>query len=366
MAVTERALADGTIVYDVREYVGFTREGKPDRTGVTCRTRAEAKVEQAKLIAMRDGMRNRSGRCTFGQYVDRVFWPACAGLEASSRATYERELRLRLRPAFENVDIRDIDRPRIQRMVDGCATESVARKAVGLLKTVLNEAKGDGLILSNPAEARFRMPPPGRRRDNGVVVTTFQAMSPLLAAVEDYGEDSVMKVAFLGLLMGLRPEERYGMDDADVDAAAGTVLVRQAYTPSSAAEGGNNLKGTKTERGTRLLPMTGPLLRRLPLLARNPGGPFVLGAAGGRISPSTAQHRWARFLRWCSETGRDVPPVTIENMRHSFATSYLHAGGSVADLSVILGHADINTTLRRYVRPGGADVARGMGAVPSI
>lgn len=366
MSITERELADGTVVYDVREYVGLTREGAPDRTSVTCRTRAEAKVEQAKLIAMRDGMRNRSGRCTFGQYVDAVFWPACSGLEPSSRATYERELRLRLRPAFAPVDIRDIDRPRIQRMIDGCATLSVARKALGLLKTILNEAKGDGLILSNPAEARYRMPPAGRPRDNGVVVTTFEAMGPLLAAVEDYGDDSLMKVAFTGLLLGLRPEERYGLDDADVDAAAGTVLVRQAYTPSSRAEGGNVLKGTKTERGTRLLPMTAPFLARLPLLERNPGGPFVTGPSGGRISPSTAQHRWWAFLRWCGGQGRAVPPVTIENMRHSFATSYLHAGGSVADLSVILGHADINTTLRRYVRPGGADVARGMGTVPSI
>nr|DAE63994.1 MAG TPA: Integrase [Caudoviricetes sp.] len=366
MTVTERALADGTIVYDVREYVGFTRDGRPDRTCVTCRTKAEARVEQAKLVALRDGMRNRSGRCTFGQYVDGTFWPACDGLEASSRATYERELRLRLKPAFEHVDIRDIDRPRIQRMVDGCATESVARKALGLLKTILNEAKGDGLIISNPAEARYRMPPPGKRRDNGIVVTTFADMAPLLAAVEDYGDDSIMKIAFLGLLMGLRPEERYGLDDAEVDGRAGTVLVRQAYTPSSAAEGGNNLKGTKTDRGERLLPMTEPFRRRLPMLARNPGGPFVLGSSGARISPSTAQHRWARFLRWCSDTGREVPPVTIENMRHSFATSYIHAGGAVADLSVILGHADVNTTLRRYVRPCGLDVARGMGAVPSI
>ncbi len=366
MAITERKLADGTTVFDVREYVGFTREGRPDRTCVTCRTRAEAKVEQAKLVALRDGLRNRSGRCTFGQYVDGTFWPACAGLEASSRATYEREIRLRLRPAFGPIDIRDIDRPRIQRMVDGCATESVARKALSLLKTILNEAKGDGLILANPAEARYKMPPPGRPRDNGLVITTFGAMAPLLAAVEDYGEDSVMKVAFTGLLMGLRPEERYGLDDDDVDADRGVLYVRRAYTPSSAAEGGNNLKGTKTDKGTRSLPMTAPFSARLHLLGRNPGGPFVTGASGGRISPSTAQHRWARFLRWCADTGRDVPPVTLENMRHSFATSYLHAGGLVADLSPFLGHEDINTTYRRYVRSGADDLARGAGVVPVI
>lgn len=366
MSITERALADGTVVYDVREYVGLKRDGTLDRSCVTCRTLREARIEQAKLVALRDGMRNRSGRCAFGQYVRGTFWPACDGLEASSRATYERELRLRLLPAFDAVDIRDIDRPRIQRMLDGCATESVAKKALGLLKTILNEARGDGLVLSNPAEARYRMPAPGRRRDNGLVITTFEAMSPLLRAVEDYGEESVMKMAFTGLLMGLRPEERYGLDAGDVDARSRVLAVRQAFTPSSAAEGGNNLKDTKTEKGLRYLPMTEPFAARLPLMPLEDGAPFILGAAGGRISPSTAQKRWARFLRWCDDGKRDVPHVTLENMRHSFATSYLHAGGLVADLSPFLGHEDINTTYRRYVRSGPNDLARGAGVVPGI
>lgn len=50
-------------------------------------------------------------------------------------------------------------------------------------------------------------------------------------------------------------------------------------------------------------------------------------------------------------------------MHHSFATSYLHAGGGVEDLSRILGHSDINTTYRRYVRPNVEDLRRGMDAV---
>lgn len=50
-------------------------------------------------------------------------------------------------------------------------------------------------------------------------------------------------------------------------------------------------------------------------------------------------------------------------MRHSFATSYLHAGEGVEDLSRILGHSDINTTYRRYVRPNVEDLRRGMDAV---
>lgn len=50
--------------------------------------------------------------------------------------------------------------------------------------------------------------------------------------------------------------------------------------------------------------------------------------------------------------------ISIENCRHSFATAYLHGGGNVEDLSKLLGHAEISTTYRRYVRPSAEDVKR--------
>lgn len=361
MSITERVLKDGTKVYDVVEYVGFTVDGRRDRKSVTCRTKGQAKIEQARLVSMRDAMRGRSGRVTLIQYIEERYWPAASdALAATSRDTYRREIELRILPSLGRHDIRDIDRGRIQSMVDACSTAAVARKAVGVLKTILNEAKGDGLIPSNPAEARFRMPPAGRKRDNGLVITTFGAMRPLLEALDALGDESVRKIALTGLLMGLRPEERYGLDCSDIDVAAGTVSVSSAYVAASAREGGNQLKGTKTEKSTRVLPLHP---RVAALASAGEDGPWIRGADGGRISPSTAQKRWRAFLRRCDAAGLDVPHVTIENMRHSYATSYLHAGGSVEDLSRMLGHSDINTTYRRYVRPSADDLKAAAAAI---
>lgn len=188
------------------------------------------------MIAMRDARRNRSGRCTFGQYVNRWYWPSTSSLAPTSRDTYRRELDKR-RPALENVDIRDIDRLRIQRIVDGCATEDVAKKCVGVLKTILNEAKGDGLVTANPAEARFNLPPKGSKRDNGIVITTFASMRPLIDAIDEYGDECIEKIAMTGLHMGLRPEERYGLDHEDVRPVHALVRVRQAYVAASPQEG---------------------------------------------------------------------------------------------------------------------------------
>lgn len=370
MSISKRRLKDGTTVYDVREYVGFTLDGKRDRKSVTCRTLRAARVEQAKLIALRDSRRNRSGRCTFGEYVDRWWWPSTAGLAASTRDTYEKELRLRLRPAFGGTDMRDITRPMVQRMVDGCKTRRVAEKALGTLRTVLNQAMGDGLVQSNPACARYVMPPDSRRRDNGFVVGTFAAMAPLLRALRCYAVRDggfCLALGALGLLAGLRPEERYGLDWGDMDLGAGVLRVRRAYLAVSAREGGHDLKAPKTALSERVVPMPHDLVDALGSMPGPHAGPVLLGAHGGRVSPATAKRRWAAFLRWCDGEGREVPHVTIENCRHSYATSYLHAGGNVEDLSRILGHSTIVTTYRRYVRPSTDDVADGVASViPSI
>lgn len=366
MSISKRRLSDGTTVYDVREYVGFTLDGKRDRKSVTCRTLRAAKAEQAKLIAMRDSRRGRSGRCTFADYVDRWWWPSTASLAASTRDTYEREVRLRLRPAFGGTDMRDITRPMVQRMVDGCGTKKVAEKALGVLGTILRQAMGDGLVDRNVAAARYSMPPDGRKRDNGLVLTTFGAMSPLVSALRRYAEVDdgfCLRLALLGLLMGMRPEERYGLDWEDVDLAGHVCHIHQAYLMVSRREGVHDLKEPKTELSRRDVPMPDDVADALRYAPGAHSGPVLVGAGGGRVSPSTARHRWSRFLGWCDAEGIDVPHVTIENQRHSFATSYLHAGGRVEDLSRILGHADIVTTYRRYVRPGYEDAARGVGGI---
>lgn len=367
MSITKRKLKNGKTVYDVSEYIGFTLNGKRDRKKVTCYSSREAKIEQAKLIALRDARRNRSGRCTFGQYIDEWYWASTSKLTASTRDTYEKELRLRLRPVIENVDMRDITRPMVQRMVDECKTKRVAEKALGTLKTILNQALGDGLITSNPAFAAYNMPPAGKKRDNGLVITTFEDMKPLLQALADYSvvDDGFCRIlGVLGLLMGLRPEERYGLDWQDIDFERKICAIRRAYLPVSAREGTNDLKAPKTALSERVLPIPVDVCAMLKDYRDHTStdnvGAVLQGVTNKRVSPSTAKRRWSSFLKWCDKTNRSVPHVTIENCRHSYATSYLHAGGNVEDLSRLLGHSNIMTTFKRYVRPSHADLTRGV------
>ena len=355
MPIRKRATKKG-MRYDVIEVVGTRPDGTPDRKSVTCRSVPEAKVEQARLISIREATKGRSSGITLADYVDHFFMDHVRTLEATSRDTYKRELRLRILPALGSVPLRDVTRRDVQELADSCGTRPVARKCIGLLHKIMQNAVADGVTVSNPV-ASIALPKGGSKRDEGTVLTTFAAMEPVLRAVSEDGDPSVKAVAHLGFLLGLRPEERYGLDCADVDAANGVLHVRGAFVSASAEEGGNQMKGTKTETSERNLPLMGRLLEVVEeVRGGRESGALVLGADGRRISPSTMQKRWRRFMG--DHPG--LPYVTIENMRHSFATSYLHAGGNVEDLSRILGHSDINTTYRRYVRPSADDLRSGI------
>ena len=359
MSISKRKLKSGKTVYDVSVYVNST-EGKRRREKRTFYSLAEARAHEAAMITRYGSCDGSRGSLELKRYIYTHYWPiALKRLSATSIDTYEKEIRLRIVPALGEMKLHDIDRAAIQtRMVDNCSTDGVARKAIGVLKTILNEAMSDGYITHNHACDTFALPEKqSEQRDNGLVLSTFAEIYELLDIVDKRASTSVKRIAYTGLLQGLRPEERYALDWSCIDLESKTLTITEARVYSK--HKGVTDKETKTENGTRTIPLHPRFFGYLSTTPSNRKGAFITGAKGGRISPSTARHRWDIFLR----DNPQCPPVTVENMRHSFATAYLSAGGRIEVLSRMLGHANISVTINRYYRPSTVPLASDMERV---
>ena len=362
MSIRARKLKSGKTVYDVTLEHGYDHDGKRIRVTKTFDTKAEAQQADRAAKETANALKSKSGRLTLGQYVERCYWPiASRRLEATTLDGYEIELRLRIIPSLGNTRLDKIDRYNIQGMLDGCATETVAKKALRVLKGILTEAVQDGYIQTNPATLRFAYPPKGRKRDNGLILSDFEQIAQFIDVVQNDAPESITRLVMTGLLLGLRPEERYALDYEDIDFENRLVRVSKAYVSVSPKRGSLVLKDTKTELSNRLVPMPQMFVDHV-YWEPNGTGAYITSRTGKRLSPSSGKVMWKMYL----DKHPELPRITLENMRHSYATSCIHAGMVVADLSRILGHSDINTTYKRYVKPQLKDMQKSMKSIDAI
>lgn len=101
----------------------------------------------------------------------------------------------------------------------------------------------------------------------------------------------------------------------------------------------------KSQKSVRDIPIPPILLERLLALQRLPDDAYLLtGSAEKFIEPRTMENIFKRYLQECR-----MDAVNYHALRHTFATRCIERGFDVKTLSEILGHANVNITLNRYV-----------------
>lgn len=101
----------------------------------------------------------------------------------------------------------------------------------------------------------------------------------------------------------------------------------------------------KTDSSVRQIPIPDFLL---PYLFPCRGTPdsYLLTGTPHYMEPRNYYQRYKKILKKCG-----MEQYNYHTLRHTFATRCVENGFDIKSLSEILGHADIGTTLRRYVHP---------------
>lgn len=109
-----------------------------------------------------------------------------------------------------------------------------------------------------------------------------------------------------------------------------------------------------------------PLINDLVLMGRNlyqriPPNAFLLTGEQERfMEPRLLEDKFTKIMQELNIQGKN-----LYSIRHTFATNFYNKTHDVKSLSEILGHADVKTTLNRYVHPCSEKKRQGVNALLS-
>lgn len=169
-------------------------------------------------------------------------------------------------------------------------------------------------------------------------------------------EDTAVSFGILvSLYMGLRIGEVCGLRWGDFDGENGILYVGRSVqripnlefgtSPSFRAKTKLMIDVPKTDSSLRQIPVPSFLL---PIFKRHQteSGFYILTAGPVCPEPRAYYRKYKKLLEKCG-----LERFNYHALRHTFATRCVENDFDVKSLSEILGHANISTTLQRYVHP---------------
>lgn len=328
----------------------------------------------------------RAGRLeayTTGDYVDSYIDELVTlGRQASTIAGYRRMVKylregaplnesspLDVAPAaIGDIPLDDLTREAIQAWVNDMAERLApvtVKKALGVLKAALNEARKDERLDRNPAE--FVDPPAMKAAAQNPLDERQQQvlLADLNAYTEAHPNDPSRLAIKTALLTGMRQGEICALTWADVDLDARTITIRQSVgRRGDSFKTGNAsyyIKVPKNGGSRRTIPLPPTLAadlrtRRVRMAEACMGAGVGLkptmyvfgGIDGSFMNPHGLWVKWKRIAKRLGLVGLDGGAPKFHDLRHTFATTAIKHGMDVKTLSSILGHANAAMTLNIY------------------
>ncbi len=156
---------------------------------------------------------------------------------------------------------------------------------------------------------------------------------------------------FISLYTGLRIGEICGLQWGDIHFDNGTLTVQRTVMRIQNTEPGSKNKTRlvicrpKTDCSNRTIPLPGFLL---DILKAQRKAPDIYLTSGERTvqEPRCFYAAYKRLMKYAELEG-----YNYHTLRHTFATRCIEQDFDAKSLSEILGHSDVNITLKRYVHP---------------
>lgn len=294
-----------------------------------------------------------SSRQTLDEYLDRWLELIKPRVTEQTHASYERLLKIHIRPKLGRGRLTSIKVDDVQRVLGTMQERDLSPRTVRYAHAVLSMAFRKAIELDlrvkNPCDF---VELPRQIKKETLAMSPDQAAAFLKAAAND----RLGIVLEFGLITGMRPEEYLGLYWSDIDLSRGTATVQRALVW---LKGGCRFGEPKTRGSRRSIPLPRTLIDRLKAHRREQlEHKMKLGAAYSSMDlvfateigtpihyRNLSQRHYTKIL---SAAGLGDEGFVLYSLRHSCATLLLASGENPKVVAERLGHASVKMTLDTY------------------
>lgn len=292
--------------------------------------------EQTAGLVRGDWRDPRSGRITIAELAE-TWYATTASLKPSTRMSYRSQLDAHVLPRWAALEVRRVEHGQVAAWTAEIASgssPSTTRKAVGVLRSVLDLAVRDRRIAANPALGVTlpRLPASEQRFLTAGELDTLAEAMP--------SERDAVLTLILGWT-GIRFGEAAALRVESVDTLRRRIRIAEAV----AEVRGRIVTGTPKTHAARSVTLPGFLATRLGEYLPRAGLAFA-DRDGGPLRVTNWNRR--TFTLAAEDAGLVPPLLRVHDLRHTAASLMIASGAGVKVVQEQLGHRSATMTLDRY------------------
>ena len=305
----------------------YDSEHKAKYAYVYGKTYSEVKrklTEQRGNVQKVQPTKNKSS--TYGELLDCWLHSMQLNTKESTQARYTHLIKTHIKPHLGAVQLSQLTTDVIEIFIEQQLTDGRLDNSGGLSPKTVTDILT--IIKSTIEYARYKELP---------VICNLSNM--------DHSKFGVL----LSLYTGIRVGELCALQWEDFDLAHSKLKIRKTMQRIQDLGNGSVSKTKivitepKSQCSIREIPLPLFIVDVAKKFASNPKA-YILTGTDQYIEPRTMQNRFKSYVKECN-----VEPANFHVLRHTFATRCVEVGFEVKSLSEVLGHANVNITLNRYV-----------------
>lgn len=291
---------------------------------------------------------------TYDELLDLWLHSSQLNTKESTHARYAHLINTHIKPQLGKYQLSMLSTEIIEAFVEFQLTEGRLDNTGGLapktvtdiltiIKSTIEYASYKGLpVVCNLSKLTIK------KKEKEMRVLTQSEQDALIAVLID-DMDLYKFGVFLSLYTGIRVGELCALQWEDFNLALTTLKVRKTMQRIQDTENGAFSKTKivitepKSQCSVREIPLPSFVVDMARKFAANPKA-YILTGNEHYVEPRTMQNRFKSYVK---DSG--ISDANFHALRHTFATRCVEVGFEIKSLSEVLGHANVNITLNRYV-----------------